>query len=78
MQCNLPLFFHNEYNLVARIKNLLFIVLFFNRWDIPSSELQRRCSCTVNVLPVFVTVLISVNLQPRKVLIIFTAFPNCQ
>ena len=29
---------------------------------------------TVNVLPVFITVLISVNLQPRKVLVIFTAF----
>ena len=31
---------------------------------------------TVNVLPVFITVLISVNLQPRKVLVIFTAFPS--
>ena len=31
---------------------------------------------TVNILPVFITVLISVNLQPRKVLVIFTAFPS--
>ena len=31
---------------------------------------------TVNVLPLFVTVLISVNLQPRKVFVIFTAFPS--
>ena len=30
---------------------------------------------TVNVLPVFITVLNSVNLQSRKVLVIFTAFP---
>ena len=34
----------------------------------------RRHQGTVNVLPVFVTVLISVNLQPSKVLVMFTAF----
>ena len=31
---------------------------------------------TVNVLHAFITVLISVNLQPRKVLVIFTAFSS--
>ena len=31
---------------------------------------------TVNVLAVFITVLISVNLQPSNVLVIFTAFTS--
>ena len=47
-----------------------------------SWRIRSQCSTTVlathtvNVLPVFITVLISVNLQPRKVLVIFTAFPS--
>ena len=39
-----------------------------------STVMPRVTRHTVNVLPVFITVLINVNLQPRKVLVIFPAF----
>ena len=49
---------------------ILFSVLLHTN----TAWLKVGCMYTVNVLPVFITVLISVNLQPRKVLVIFTAF----
>ena len=45
-----------------------------NLWQ-PVFSLQSQVH-TVNVLPVFITVLISVNLQLRKEPVIFTAFPS--